>query len=101
MNHGRRSPEQRRKGWEYLRETLRADLALVQEASPPPGPPSVYRPIDCDNPSLNWGSAVVALREDLILHPRKRVPLSECYTKTPSAGEYRTVTLVRAPSPMF
>ena len=87
MNHGRRKVSQRKEAWGYLRDTLRADIALAQEAVPPEELISVYRPIDCDNASLNWGSAVVALREGFSLHPRKRVPLSDCYLKTPAAGE--------------
>jgi hypothetical protein len=77
----------RTEAWEYLRDGLRADLALVQEASPPPGLRSVYRPIDERNPRLNWGSAVVALHPDVSLHPRTRVPLADCSLKVPATGE--------------
>lgn len=87
MNHGRRSVSQRKKAWDYLRDTLRADVALVQEAVPPAELVSVYRPIDCDSASLNWGSAIAVLGKGLTLHPRKRVPLSECYLTPPAAGE--------------
>lgn len=87
MNHCMRSPALRTQAWEYLRDALHADVVLVQEASPPPKLRSVYRPIDPKNKSLNWGSAVVALRADISLHPRKRVALADCYFKTPEKGE--------------
>src|SRR5687767_8922089 len=87
MNHCLRSASDRTQAWEYLRDELRADLALVQEASPPQGLRAVYRPIDENNPRLNWGSAVVALRPDISLSPRTRVPLANCYLKTPAKGE--------------
>lgn len=87
MNHGMRSPAMRTQAWEYLSDALHADLALVQEASPPKKFRSLYRPIDENNKRLNWGSAVVALRPDISLHPRKRVPLADCSLKTPGKGE--------------
>jgi hypothetical protein len=84
MNHCRRSQAQRGNAWEYLRHELHADLALVQEASPPEHLASVYRPIG-EN-TFKWGSAVVALRSDLILRARPRVPLANCYL-TPVIGD--------------
>ena len=75
MNHCKRSHAERRKAWDYLHDELRADLALVQEASPPKAFSSVYHPIDDTNATYNWGSAVVALRPDLVLRGRTRVPL--------------------------
>ena len=80
MNHCMRSQDARRRAWDYLRDDLRADLALVQEASPPDGFMSIYRPVDATNPRLAWGSAVVSLRPDLVLRARPRVPLADCYT---------------------
>jgi hypothetical protein len=87
MNHCLRPADDRKHAWNYIRDELRADLALVQEASPPKELKSVYRPIDETNPRLNWGSAVVALRPDLSLQPRRRVPLADCYLKTPAKDE--------------
>ena len=87
MNHCMRSISARTEAWEYLRDGLRADIALVQEASPPQHLRSVYRPIDQNNSCLNWGSAVVALNPDVSLYPRKRVPLADCYLKAPAKGE--------------
>ena len=77
MNHARRSPAKRSAAWSYIREELRADIALIQEASPPATLNSVYRPLDARVPQYRWGSAVVALRPDLILKARKRVPLDQ------------------------
>jgi endonuclease/exonuclease/phosphatase family metal-dependent hydrolase len=76
MHHCMESVEARMQAWDYLRDELGADLALVQEAVPPPSLASAYRPIDEDNWRLNWGSAVVALRPDVVLRPRPRVPLA-------------------------
>lgn len=76
MNHSRRKDDVRAKGWNYLREDLRADLALVQEAVPPPELPSVYRPLSESNRNYNWGSAVVALGAGVRLVTRPRVPLA-------------------------
>jgi exonuclease III len=87
MNHCMRSANDRTQAWKYLRDDLRADLALVQEASPPQEFRSVYRAIDKNNPRLNWGSAVVAVQPDVSLSPRTRVPLADCYLKTPAKGE--------------
>lgn len=76
MNRLARSEEAHRAAWTYLREGLQADLALVQEAVPPADVGvSVYRAIG-ERP-YNWGSAVVALRPDLTLRPRRRVPLAD------------------------
>jgi exonuclease III len=77
MNHCMRSVANRQRAWEYLQKDLAADLALVQEASPPAGSRSVYRPID----TTAWGSAVVSFRPNLTLKPRPRVALAECYTR--------------------
>jgi exonuclease III len=85
MNHCKRSSAARRDAWNYLRYDLRADLAVVQEASPPEGLESVYRPID--PAGYNWGSAVVALSTDFVLRRRTRLALSDCYLKPPRAGE--------------
>lgn len=87
MNYCMRSSAMRAEAWEYLRDGLRADIALVQEASPPQKLTSIYRPIDPKSKRLNWGSAVVALRPDISLLPRRRVPLADCYLKTLDKGE--------------
>lgn len=80
MNHCLRSPDLRQRAWEYLRDELKADIALVQESVPPADVISAYRPIDATNPRLDWGSAVVSFRPDIILKARPRVPLADCYT---------------------
>ncbi len=87
MNHCMRSKPARKRAWDYLRDDLRADLAIVQEASPPEVFTSVYRPIDATNPRLAWGSAIVSLRPNLVLRARPRVPLAECYTKSVTADQ--------------
>jgi hypothetical protein len=78
MNRLGRSHADHRRAWDYLHYELGADLALVQEASPPEQfTQLVYHPIDKNK--YNWGSAVVALRSDLVLRERRRVPLASCY----------------------
>lgn len=62
MNHGFRSEQNRQKAWEWLEEI--ADVALVQEALPPPMLRSVlFRPIYDHRP---WGSAVVGFGTGVI-----------------------------------
>lgn len=86
MNRLARSRENHTKAWEYLRDKLGADVALVQEASPPEGfGPRVYRPID--EARYNWGSAVVALRGDVVLRERPRLPLASCYLDPPTGDQ--------------
>ena len=76
MNRLGRSESSHVEAWDYLRNDLKADLALVQEASPTEDLGArVYRPIG-EKP-YNWGSAVVALRPGLTLRPRRRVPLAD------------------------
>lgn len=76
MNRLGRSESSHVEAWDYLRNDLKADLALVQEASPMEDlGAKVYRPIG-EKP-YNWGSAVVALRPGLTLQPRRRVPLAD------------------------
>lgn len=72
MNHWSRSADARARAWSFLRDGLRADVALVQEAVPPNGADAVYKPIDANNPRTKWGSAVVALSPHYRLHPRTR-----------------------------
>lgn len=55
MSHWQKSDELRREAWLAL-ERLEPDIALVQEAVPPPELSQVYRPIGGARP---WGSAVV------------------------------------------
>lgn len=65
---------------------MRADLALVQEASPEPYlGPMVYRAID--RRRYNWGSAVVALSPDLRIRERERLSLDKCYLTPPKPGQ--------------
>lgn len=87
MNHCMRSVAARGEAWEYLRDGLRADIALLQEASPPSALGAVYRPIDGQNPRYAWGSAVVSFRPDLVLRPRPRVALSDCYLTPVTGGQ--------------
>ena len=76
MNRLGRSESHHRDAWDYLKRELKADVVLAQEASPPKDlAATVYRPID--ERRYNWGSAVVALRPNLTLHPRPRVPLEQ------------------------
>lgn len=87
MNHCMRSQTARRKAWDYLRDELHADVAIVQEASPPKEFMSVYQPIDEKHPRYKWGSAVVALRSDLVLRARPRIPLAGCNMNPPTGAE--------------
>lgn len=87
MNHCLRSTSKRKQAWDYVRDELRADVAIVQEAAPPKGLTSVYRPIDEKHRSYRWGSAVVAFRSDLTLRDRPRVALADCQMKAVAAGE--------------
>src|SRR5687768_1514130 len=76
MNWCLRTREAHAEAWRYLREGLRADIALVQEAVPPDGLGAVYRPFDGENPRYAWGSAVVSLSPRYSLRPRTRRPLN-------------------------
>ena len=58
MNHWRRSDGERAAGWKFLRD-LELDLALVQEAVPPPDVTVVARSGGI-GPTRHWGSAVVS-----------------------------------------
>ena len=64
MDHWKRSVQQRRDAWEYLRTRAQADVMLLQECVPlqdmGPGR-SVHRRIGGHRP---WGSSVVALAEE-------------------------------------
>lgn len=88
MNHARRSPAERAGAWNYLRNVLRADIALVQEASPPDDLRNrTYRPIDETNRHYRWGSAVVGLNTDFEVKARPRKPLPDCYMTPPTGDE--------------
>jgi hypothetical protein len=87
MNYCMRSGAARTKAWDYLRHELRADVAVVQEASPPPGLMTVFHPIDAKHPRYRWGSAVVAFRSDLVLRERPRVSLADCQMKPVTANQ--------------
>lgn len=83
MNHWSRSAEARAAAWNFLRDDLHADVALLQETVPPPDVDAVYKPIDADHPRYNWGSAVVTLSSTYRLRARTR-----CSLHAPStAGE--------------
>ena len=78
MNHCQRSESSRARAWAYLRDGLRADVALVQEAQPPPGlAQCVYQPINAANPRYNWGSAIVVFNPELTLRARPRIAVSK------------------------
>lgn len=79
MNHCRRSPEARERAWAYLRNVLHADVALLQETSPPAGCAAVYKPIDATSSGRNWGSAVVSLSPRFALREWLRRPLAAAY----------------------
>ena len=81
MNYCMRSVAARSRAWEYLRDGLRADVALVQEAVPSEGLTRVFHPIDQSHSRYRWGSAVVAFRSDLSVRERPRVPLADCRMK--------------------
>src|SRR4249920_439446 len=89
MNHCMRRPESRRRAWDYLKNDLRADLALLQEASPPTAEAltSVFRPIDATKPRLAWGSAVLTFGTGLRLRARPRVPLAATFAKSVTGAE--------------
>jgi hypothetical protein len=67
MDHWLRSPALREQAWQFLRERIRPDIALVQEAVPPSGLSAVFRAggilDERRSPArpLGWGSAVVSL----------------------------------------
>jgi exonuclease III len=72
MDHWRRSAEARDRGWDYLRNKVRPDVALLQEANPTGEFPGlVYRSggIHDDRgqgpKDLGWGSAVVSFGASL------------------------------------
>jgi hypothetical protein len=72
MSHWQRTPEQRAAGWELL-ASLDLDIALVQEAVPPPDVPAVYR-VGGIGERRKWGSAVVCFGEGLTEIDRIRSP---------------------------
>ena len=58
LNHWQLGPEQRATAWDYLADHLHADVALVQEAGPPP---STWRHVGTDiGGSRAWGTRVVS-----------------------------------------
>jgi hypothetical protein len=67
MDHWRRSAALREQAWQFLRERIRPDIALVQEAVPPSGLSAVFLAggilDERRSPAkqLGWGSAVVSL----------------------------------------
>ena len=67
MNHWQNPPAKRGAAWEYLRDELRADIALVQEAIPPTDLQAAFRSIDDVHPRYRWGSAVVSFRPELVV----------------------------------
>lgn len=85
MNYCMRSVSARQQAWAYLRDELRADVALVQEAVPLADMVAEYRQTHATHPRYRWGTAVVALRPGLTLQPYKWVPLAESHMKPPPA----------------
>lgn len=75
MNRHGVSAQRHDEAWDYLQDELKADVALVQEAVPPPRHAAqVYRAIG--DKHYDWGSAVVAFAADATLNPWTRVPLA-------------------------
>ena len=75
--------------WDFVRTELGADLALVQEAVVPPGLTGVWRPGGIqgrDGKARPWGSAVVALSDQVKVTP-----------VTDAEGVWRGRPLGRAP----
>jgi endonuclease/exonuclease/phosphatase family metal-dependent hydrolase len=84
MNHWRQKSAERAAAWGYLRNTLRADVALVQESVPPedlPRASTVFREIAGHR---RWGSAVVGFAEDISVRELWSV-------KTRFSGRYFTL----------
>lgn len=77
MNHKGQSAESRAAAWRYLRDEVRPDVALLQEAFPPADVVPAFEPID--KVRYNWGSAVIALSSAVSIRPRARVRLADCY----------------------
>ena len=81
LNHWRQAllpTDTRRAAWEYIRGSIGAQVALVQEAVPPPeysGVAAVYGELAGHR---NWGSAVVALDGAVSVEPLRsvRMPFS-------------------------
>lgn len=72
MDHWRRPQEQRDAAWAFLRDEIRPDVALLQEAVPPDGVGSaVFRKGGMHDDrrekakDLGWGSAVVAFGSEI------------------------------------
>lgn len=87
MNHARRSVQARKDAWAFLREELRADLVLAQEASPPPESNAVYRAVDDKDRNYRWGSVIVALSPGLALNARTRIVAPDCFARAPKSDE--------------
>src|SRR5439155_26856337 len=64
MNHWRRTAAERAEAWAFLRD-VSLDVALVQEALPPPGLQAVHRSRGIDA-RRKWGSAVVSFGDNLV-----------------------------------
>ena len=72
MNHWARPARLRARAWAYLREGLKADVALTQESVPPSDANQrVYRPLHDTHPRYQWGTAVVALNSEITVRERK------------------------------
>lgn len=82
-----RSVQERKSAWAFLREELRADLVLAQEASPPPGSNAVYRAINDRDRNYRYGSPIVALNPALTLNARTRIVAPNCFARAPNADE--------------
>jgi exonuclease III len=80
MNSRGVSAATHRRAWDYLRDELKADLALVQEAVPPK---SLEQPVFESTGLTNypWGTAVVSFRPDVTLQGRTRVKLADAFEK--------------------
>jgi exonuclease III len=77
MNYSKRLPNLRSRAWAYLRDGLRADVALTQESVPPPDMEQcVFKAIHESQRHYRWGSAVVALTPGITVSERPRIPLA-------------------------
>jgi endonuclease/exonuclease/phosphatase family metal-dependent hydrolase len=90
MNAAFRSAEAQAKAWDYIRDVVGADIALVQEAIPPSPYQAVYRTMG--DAKREWGSAVVALNPRYTLRSRNRravretLGVGELYDSHPGAA---------------
>lgn len=80
MNRRGVSAATHRRAWDYLRDGLKADVALVQEAIPPEDLQTrVFESTELTQ--YQWGTAVVSFRPELALKAPARVKLADWFEK--------------------